>query len=79
MTKEELVEAQVEAARRIARERRPRETVRALFVAFAAVTQPLRSGMFTSAIGGLICDAHAPIAFGTPTRTDTASLPAMRA
>jgi len=37
MTKDELVEAQVEAARRIARERRPRETARALFVAFVVI------------------------------------------
>ena len=37
LTKDELVEAQVEAARRIARERRPRETVRALFVAFVVI------------------------------------------
>jgi rod shape-determining protein MreD len=37
----------------------------ALFVAFAAITQPLRTGLFASCIGGLICDANAPVAFGT--------------
>lgn len=35
-----------------------------LFVVFAALTQPLRSGLFTSAVGGLICDANSPVAFG---------------
>lgn len=37
----------------------------ALFVSFAAVTQPLRSGLFASCTGGLICDANSPVAFGT--------------
>ena len=36
----------------------------ALFVVFAALTQPLRSGIFASCIGGLICDANAPVTFG---------------
>ncbi len=37
----------------------------ALFVVFTALTQPLRSGLLTSCIGGLICDANAPVTFGT--------------
>jgi cell shape-determining protein MreD len=36
----------------------------ALFVTFAALTQPLRPGMFATCIGGLICDANAPVTFG---------------
>jgi cell shape-determining protein MreD len=36
-----------------------------LFVAFAALTQPRRAGLSASMIGGLICDAHAPVTFGT--------------
>lgn len=36
-----------------------------LFVAFAALTQPLRSGLFATCVGGLLCDANAPVAFGT--------------
>lgn len=35
-----------------------------LFVAFAALTQPLRAGIFASCVGGLICDANAPVTFG---------------
>jgi rod shape-determining protein MreD len=36
-----------------------------LFVAFAALTQPRRSGLTASMIAGLICDANCPVAFGT--------------
>lgn len=36
----------------------------ALFVAFGALTQPLRSGLFASCVGGLICDANSPVTFG---------------
>jgi cell shape-determining protein MreD len=38
--------------------------VGSLFVAFAALTQPLRSGILASCVGGLICDANAPVSFG---------------
>ena len=38
--------------------------VGALFVAFAALTQPRRSGLFAVMLAGLICDAHAPVVFG---------------
>jgi rod shape-determining protein MreD len=37
----------------------------ALFVAFAALTQPLRSGLAASLLGGLVCDANTPVTFGT--------------
>jgi cell shape-determining protein MreD len=37
----------------------------ALFVAFPALTQPRRSGLMTTVLGGLICDANAPVIFGT--------------
>jgi rod shape-determining protein MreD len=37
----------------------------ALFVAFTALTQPRRSGLLAVMLGGLICDANAPVAFGT--------------
>ena len=37
----------------------------ALFVAFAALTQPRRTGLAVSLLGGLICDANAPVGFGT--------------
>lgn len=37
----------------------------ALFVAYSALTQPLRSGLFASCVGGLLCDANAPVAFGS--------------
>lgn len=37
----------------------------ALFVVFAAVTQPRRSGLAASLLGGLLCDAHTPVIFGT--------------
>ena len=36
-----------------------------LFVAFAALTQPRRSGLITTVLGGLMCDANAPVIFGT--------------
>jgi hypothetical protein len=35
-----------------------------LFVTFAALTQPLRPGMFAVCVGGMICDANAPVTFG---------------
>ena len=39
-----------------------------LYVVFAALAQPFRSGFATAIIGGLICDAHAPAALlGTHT------------
>jgi rod shape-determining protein MreD len=37
----------------------------ALFVAFSALRLPLRGGIITSLIGGMICDANAPVVFGT--------------
>jgi cell shape-determining protein MreD len=37
----------------------------ALFVAFAALTQPIRTGLVVSILGGLVCDANAPVRFGT--------------
>ena len=36
-----------------------------LFVAFAALTQPSRSGMITTVLAGLMCDANAAVIFGT--------------
>lgn len=39
--------------------------VGALFVAFSALTQPRRSGLAASMLGGLICDASTPVIFGT--------------
>jgi rod shape-determining protein MreD len=36
----------------------------ALFVTFAALTQPRRSGLFAVCVGGLICDATSPVGFG---------------
>jgi len=38
-----------------------------LFVTFAAVRLPLRAGMGASLLGGLLCDANAPVSFGTHT------------
>lgn len=35
-----------------------------LYIVFAALTQPLRSGLFASCAGGLLCDANSPVAFG---------------
>ena len=37
----------------------------ALFVAYAALSQPLRAGLAVSLLGGLVCDANAPVTFGT--------------
>lgn len=37
----------------------------ALFVVYAALTQPRGSGLAASLLGGLMCDANAPVAFGT--------------
>lgn len=39
--------------------------VAALFVAFGALTQPLRSGLAASLMAGLMCDATTPVVFGT--------------
>ena len=36
-----------------------------LFVAFAALTQPRRSGLIAVMLAGLICDAHTPVVFGS--------------
>lgn len=36
----------------------------ALYVVFAALTQPMRAGILVSCVGGLICDANAPVNFG---------------
>ncbi len=36
-----------------------------LFIAYAALTQPRGPGLAASLLGGLICDANAPVAFGT--------------
>lgn len=36
-----------------------------LFVCYAALTQTLRAGLAASFLGGLICDANTPVAFGT--------------
>lgn len=35
-----------------------------LFVTFAALSQPLRSGLPASFLGGLLLDAHLPVSFG---------------
>ena len=37
----------------------------ALFVAFAALTQPRRAGLAAVMFAGLLCDAHIPVTFGT--------------
>ncbi|MSU23010.1 MAG: hypothetical protein EXS32_04220 [Opitutus sp.] len=39
--------------------------VGALFVGYAALMLPLRDGLAASLLGGLLCDATAPVAFGT--------------
>jgi len=39
----------------------------ALFVAYAALTQPRRAGLFASLLGGILCDANSAVAFGTHT------------
>ncbi len=36
-----------------------------LFVVFAALTQPLRSGLAATLLAGLVCDANTPVTFGT--------------
>lgn len=36
----------------------------ALYVAFAALSQPPGPGLLTAVIAGLICDANAPVTFG---------------
>jgi rod shape-determining protein MreD len=36
-----------------------------LFVVFAALTQPRRPGLIAVMLAGLICDANAPVTFGT--------------
>ncbi|MBI4624709.1 MAG: rod shape-determining protein MreD [Verrucomicrobia bacterium] len=42
--------------------------VGALYIAYAALAQPFRSGLAASLVGGLICDANAPgSSFGTHT------------
>jgi len=38
-----------------------------LFVPYAALMMPLGQGMAASILGGMICDAAAPVAFGTHT------------
>lgn len=37
----------------------------ALFVTFAAIALPLRSGLAVTLLGGLLCDAATPVTFGT--------------
>ena len=37
----------------------------ALFVAFAALSQPRRAGLIAVMLAGLICDANTPVTFGT--------------
>jgi rod shape-determining protein MreD len=39
--------------------------VGALFVTYAALMLPWRAGLATSVLGGLLCDASAPVWFGT--------------
>ena len=36
-----------------------------LFVAYAALTFPLRAGLIASLVAGLLCDAAEPVSFGT--------------
>lgn len=36
-----------------------------LFVAYSALTQPRRTGLIVSMLGGLLCDANVPVVFGT--------------
>ena len=36
-----------------------------LFVGFAALTQPLGSGLAVTLLAALVCDANTPVAFGT--------------
>src|SRR5436190_19039604 len=37
----------------------------ALYVVFAALTQPWRSGLAAAILGGLMCDANSVVVFGT--------------
>ena len=37
----------------------------ALFVAYAALTQPRGAGLAAALLAGLVCDANTPVAFGT--------------
>lgn len=37
----------------------------ALFVTFAALTQPPEAGLASALLAGLVCDANTPVAFGT--------------
>ncbi len=39
----------------------------ALFVAYAALTQPRRAGLIATLLGGILCDANSAAAFGTHT------------
>lgn len=39
--------------------------VGALFVTLAALRLPLSEGLFATVLGGLLCDANAPVPFGT--------------
>ena len=41
--------------------------VGSLFVIFAALKLPLRSGLGASLLSGLLCDANSPVDFGTHT------------
>ena len=36
-----------------------------LFVTYAALMLPWRAGLATALLGGMLCDANAPVAFGT--------------
>jgi rod shape-determining protein MreD len=38
-----------------------------LFITFSALKLPLRAGLGASLLGGLLCDANSPVAFGTHT------------
>lgn len=37
----------------------------ALFVSFAALSQPIRPGLAATILAGLVCDANSPVTFGT--------------
>lgn len=37
----------------------------ALYIAFASLTQPRETGLASACLAGLVCDANAPVAFGT--------------
>ncbi len=47
--------------------------VGALFVLYAALMLPWRAGLATTLLGGLLCDANAPVWFGTHTLLFTAA------